>query len=412
MALPTIEVAAFGVQPRQPPSSDIVPAERPGTSITTRVFHHDTWESVLERLELEEIASLRLHALPGLLPAKFIRAQHLPGGQDTDIDYVISAQEAYAIHVQGREIQVRRGVPTEELLTSMRNDASKDSLFAATDAVGLPEAVTMQIASIFADEVDFLQELGQGYRCAVVFEMYYPEGNPTPGLVHAAEFVSPTRHLRAYFFDDGTDVAGYFDRRGVDINKTLRPAEGSRAVAPEASQIDPATTFRRLPLEFSRVTSLPSARRFHPLLKVWREHRGTDYAAPTGTRVMATADGQVSFVGKRGVLGNAVVLRHFDRYTTVYGHLSAFAKGLRAGQTVQKGEVIGRVGSTGLSTGPHLHYEFHVDPTPHVVSKVVPPVPMVVRRLSGPARDRFEDLRTRYDQQLDFARHHHLVLLE
>lgn len=122
------------------------------------------------------------------------------------------------------------------------------------------------------------------------------------------------------------------------------------------------SAFRRSPLEFSRITSRPAALRYHPILKEWRAHRGTDYGAPEGTRVRATADGVVTHAGPRGSYGNLIELRHFDRYTTRYGHLSAFAPGLAVGTSVTKGQVIGRVGQTGLATGPHLHYELHADP--------------------------------------------------
>jgi murein DD-endopeptidase MepM/ murein hydrolase activator NlpD len=119
--------------------------------------------------------------------------------------------------------------------------------------------------------------------------------------------------------------------------------------------------FLRSPLEFSRITSGFSVARFHPILQQWRAHKGIDYGAPIGTKVKSTADGIVEFAGRQGGYGNVVVLRHQSRYTTLYGHLSGFARGLRAGNHVSQGDVIGYVGATGLATGPHLHYEFRID---------------------------------------------------
>jgi murein DD-endopeptidase MepM/ murein hydrolase activator NlpD len=117
--------------------------------------------------------------------------------------------------------------------------------------------------------------------------------------------------------------------------------------------------FLRSPLEFSRVTSGFSMR-LHPILGTWRAHKGVDYGAPIGTKVRATADGEVEFVGQQNGYGNFIVLRHQDRYTTAYGHLNGFAAGLHKGMRVEQGQVIGYVGHTGWATGPHLHYEFRI----------------------------------------------------
>jgi murein DD-endopeptidase MepM/ murein hydrolase activator NlpD len=113
-------------------------------------------------------------------------------------------------------------------------------------------------------------------------------------------------------------------------------------------------------LEFSRITSGFTSARFHPVLQKWRAHRGVDYGAPVGTRVKATGNGVVEFAGVQGGYGKVVILRHQGRYTTLYGHLSGFASGLRKGNRVSQGDVIAFVGATGLASGPHLHYEFRV----------------------------------------------------
>jgi murein DD-endopeptidase MepM/ murein hydrolase activator NlpD len=128
---------------------------------------------------------------------------------------------------------------------------------------------------------------------------------------------------------------------------------------PEGKSVHKA--FLRSPIEFSRVSSRFTLSRFHPILNKWRSHKGTDFAAPMGSKVWVTADGVVSKVGNQGGYGNVIMVTHQGRYTTVYGHLSRFAKGLHKGQHVAQGEVIGYVGMTGLATGPHLHYEFRVN---------------------------------------------------
>ena len=119
--------------------------------------------------------------------------------------------------------------------------------------------------------------------------------------------------------------------------------------------------FLRSPVEFARVSSRFSNKRWHPVLSKWRSHKGVDYAAKRGTPVRASGDGKVKFVGNKGGFGRAIFIQHGGRYTTVYGHLNGFARGIRTGTKVRQGQTIGYVGSSGLATGPHLHYEFSVN---------------------------------------------------
>jgi murein DD-endopeptidase MepM/ murein hydrolase activator NlpD len=139
-------------------------------------------------------------------------------------------------------------------------------------------------------------------------------------------------------FQDAHGRAGYYTPQGNNVRKA----------------------FLRSPLEFSRITSGFTSARLHPVLKIWRAHKGVDYGAPVGTRVRVTADGSVEFVGTRGGYGRVIVVRHSNGYSTVYAHLSGFAGGLRPGQRVAQGELIGFVGMSGLASGPHLHYEFRL----------------------------------------------------
>lgn len=216
--------------------------------------------------------------------------------------------------------------------------AISSSLFGSTDAAGLPDAIATQIAEIFSGDVDFHRDLRRGDRFSVVYEMYYHGGQAVKtGRVLAAEFVNNGRSFRAAWYEDKDGRGSYYAPDG----KSLRKA------------------FLRSPLEFSRVTS-GFSRRFHPILKQWRQHKGVDYGAPSGTRIRATADGIVDFVGRKGGYGNTVVLRHHAGITTLYAHMKGFGQGIRRGARVEQGQVIGYVGATGWATGPHLHYEFHV----------------------------------------------------
>ncbi len=301
------------------------------------------------------------------------------------------------------------GVAPGAVLATGAGTPEVSPLFAATDAVGLPEALALQLAEIFAETVDFHRDLDQGYRCSLVFEMRYRDGLPSPGRILAAEFVSPTRHLEAFLFDDGGGPPAYFDADGVDVNRTLRLVDPvSEPWAVRLSTGDMAQAFRRFPLEFTRITSVPARLRYHPILKLWRAHRGTDYAAPAGTRVRATADGEAVFVGRNGGYGKLVVLRHFDRYTTRYGHLQRFAPGLVPGGAVRKGQVIGEVGTTGLATGPHLHYELHADPGAAPPSGLL----LAVRTVHPSQRAALQEKIADYRRKLGFARSEVLVRLD
>jgi murein DD-endopeptidase MepM/ murein hydrolase activator NlpD len=221
----------------------------------------------------------------------------------------------------------------------MKSGEIRSSLFAATDAVGMPDSVATQMADIFGGDIDFHRDLRRGDRFSVVYEMLYSQGQPArTGRILTAEFVNNGKMFSAIWFES-KEGQGYYTAAGKNIRKA----------------------FLRSPLEFSRVTSGFTSSRFHPILQTWRAHKGVDYGAPIGTRVKATGDGIVEFVGKQGGYGNLVVIRHQGRFTTHYGHLNGFASGLRKGTRVSQGDIIGYVGKSGWATGPHLHYEFRIN---------------------------------------------------
>jgi len=221
---------------------------------------------------------------------------------------------------------------------AMRSGEVSSSLFAATDAAGIPDSVAMQLADIFAGDIDFHRDLRRGDRFTVVFDTIHQSGGAIrPGRVLAAEFTSQKRTYRAVWFEGPWGKGGYYTPEGQNLRKA----------------------FLRSPLEFSRVTS-GFGMRHHPIFRQWRAHRGVDYGAPVGTRVRATGDGVVQFAGRRNGYGNLIVLRHHGGYSTYYAHLRDFARGLKGGTRVAQGEVIGHVGQSGWATGSHLHYEFRV----------------------------------------------------
>jgi len=213
----------------------------------------------------------------------------------------------------------------------MRASTIRSSLFAASDAAGIPDGIAMQLADVFAGDVDFYRDLRKGDRFSVVYEVHTLAGRPVrSGRLLAAEFVNQGRTLRAVHY--GTS---YYTPEGKNLRKA----------------------FLRAPLEFSRVSS-GFGMRNHPIHGGWRQHTGTDYAAPTGTRVRAAGDGVVEFAGQKGGYGNVVILRHGNQTTTLYGHLSRIA--VHRGARVAQNDTVGFVGQTGWATGPHLHYEFRI----------------------------------------------------
>jgi murein DD-endopeptidase MepM/ murein hydrolase activator NlpD len=223
--------------------------------------------------------------------------------------------------------------------TSIARGTISSSLFDAANAAGLSDPAVLRLAKIFGSQVDFVLGLRSGDRFAVVYERIQQDGRYLKdGEILAARFVNQGRSYVAVRYERPDGTAGYYSPDGRSTQQA----------------------FLRAPLEFARISSGFSAARLHPILNTIRAHQGTDYAAPAGTPVYAAGSGRIIFRGIRGGYGNLVEIDHGDGIQTVYGHLSRFAS-MSVGAHVQQGETIGFVGQTGLATGPHLHFEFHVN---------------------------------------------------
>lgn len=218
----------------------------------------------------------------------------------------------------------------------------KDNLIASIGEGGRGLMLALQLSDIFAWDIDFNTDLRKGDVFRIVVEGDYLGGELRKfGSVLSAEFVNAGETYRAYRYEhDG--VAGYYDEKGRSLRKT----------------------FLKAPLNFRRISSGFSNSRFHPILKTYRPHHGIDYAAPVWTPVSAVGDGTVVFAGYRRGYGKLVEIKHRNGYRTLYGHLSKFGDGTRNRAKVRQGEVIGYVGSSGLSTGPHLHFEMRINNRP------------------------------------------------
>jgi murein DD-endopeptidase MepM/ murein hydrolase activator NlpD len=214
--------------------------------------------------------------------------------------------------------------------------AINSSLFEAAADAGISDRTIMNLAGIFAWDVDFMLDIREGDQFTLIYEELWQDGKRlADGKILAAEFVNQGESFRAVRFEDSSGRIDYFSPDGRSVRKA----------------------FVRAPLSFSRVSSNFNPRRRHPKLNTIRAHRGVDYAAPSGTPIKAAGDGKIIHRGKKGGYGNVVILQHGGNITTLYAHLSRFSKA-RSGSRVRQGDIIGYVGSTGLATGPHLHYEY------------------------------------------------------
>lgn len=225
-------------------------------------------------------------------------------------------------------------VATSSHITSVHGTLYS-SLSAAGQKAGLSNELIFQLTNIFAWDIDFANDLHQGDQFTVAYETD-PEGNTS---IIAAEFVNQGRILTAMRYQDSEGQVNYYSPEGKPMRKA----------------------FLSSPVDYVRISSGFDTHRKHPILNRIRAHRGVDYAARTGTPVKSAGDGEVVFRGRRGGYGQVLIIKHGERYETLYAHLSDYKSGLNIGDQVKQGEVIGYVGQTGLATGPHLHYEFRVD---------------------------------------------------
>ena len=240
-------------------------------------------------------------------------------------------------------------VETAPLQTNTRlaSGSIKSSLFAATDEARIPDAVAVQLAEIFSGDIDFIRALRKGDRFSVVYETLEADGEPLrSGRVLSADFVNNGKAFSAVWFQEPS---------------AAQTAGGLNAVKGAYYTLDGSSlrkAFLASPLQFSRITS-GFGGRMHPIAKQFRMHTGVDYAAPTGTPIRTVGDGVVEFAGVQRGYGNVVEIKHRDGKNTLYAHMHTIA--VRKGQAVSQGDNIGTVGSTGWSTGPHLHFEFRVN---------------------------------------------------
>lgn len=376
-------VTAFGVAPLAPDAADLPVSQitEPVQALPTQgqreaLLEHsfnlfrteitrstDTAESLLRRLNISDAsAAAYLRNDPLARSLLLGRAGRTITAETTDDQRLLSLSMRWATddetHFQ-RMVIARNGgsfssrverVPFS-ISTRMASGNIKTSLFAATDDANIPDAVAIQIASIFSGDIDFHRSLRKGDRFSVFYETLEADGEPLKtGRVLSTEFVNNGKAFQAMWFSDPNQPTSTLAANG------MQAAPKGAYYSLDGQSLRKA--YLASPMEFSRVSS-GFKMRFHPILQTWRAHLGVDYAAPTGTPVRSVGDGVVDFAGVQGGFGNVVFINHRSGHTTVYAHLSRID--VKRGERVSQGQNIGAVGATGWATGPHLHFEFRVN---------------------------------------------------
>ncbi len=346
----------------------------------------DTISAILDRLGVNRqdaeafLRSARASkAMRKLNPGKTVYAHVTSGGELLTFRYFFGKEELFLMEKVGHSFKMTEQKVQLDMHVSMKSGVITSSLLAATNQAGIPDSIAIQLTDIFASDVDFHRGLRRGDQFKVIYESPFENGEPAKtGRILAAEFINKNKRYQAVFFESAYGDSGYYTPSGESLRKE----------------------FLRSPVAYSRVSSGFSSRRFHPVLKKWRAHKGVDYAAARGTPVFATANGTVTYASSQRGYGKLIVLKHRGQYGTAYGHLSRFAKGLRKGKRVQQGDVIGYVGSTGMATGPHLHYELRVNGVQIDPETVV---------FSGISRLELKELGAFYKKSVSMAARLHLM---
>jgi murein DD-endopeptidase MepM/ murein hydrolase activator NlpD len=377
LSLAGFAVTAFGIAPMAPDASDLpkrivtenVTPEDVQSQLDALADHElqlyrndltrssDTADSLLKRLNVSDAAAAQFlrtdptarRLLEGR-GGKMVRVRTDENGKLTELiaRYAASDPDQLATHFTRLAIRPIAGkllamIETVPLATQVRLGSGTivTSLFAATDEARIPDNVATQLADVFSTDVDFHHQLRKGDTFSVVYEALTADGEPitwgptSAGRVLAADFVNNGHTYSAVWFADAHGKGAYFDFSGQSKKRA----------------------FLASPMEFSRVTS-GFAMRMHPILNAWKQHKGVDYGAPTGTPIRAVGDGVVDFAGWQNGYGNVVEIRHSNLRSTLYAHMSRID--VSRGAHVEEGQRIGAVGATGWATGPHLHFEFKV----------------------------------------------------
>ncbi len=294
-----------------------------------------TEQQIAEINQDPQIASVFKAMKPGQLMHVMQDQQH----RFRKLVYPFNEQEILVVQLAQSHLHAYIKQRTLEQHLAYTEGSIDTSLYIDAARVGLPSKLIMQLATIFGWDVDFVHDLKVGDHFNVLYEVYY-DGNTIShyGNIVAAEFTNHDKTYYAVRYTDDKNTTSYYTPAGINMKGA----------------------FIRTPVDYTRISSRFTTKRWHPVLHQFRHHTGVDYAADYGTPIKATADGRVVFIGVKGGYGNTIIIKHGLKYSTLYAHMSRFNKKLRWGSYIKQNQVIGYVGQSGLATGPHLHYEFQV----------------------------------------------------
>ncbi len=329
------------------PNVDPAPVEGPAWK-NEKVLPGDSLTTIFKRLGLgpqavheASRAGEEAHRLRNLRPGEVLDVRLALGGDAIDeLIYRRNRLESLTLkredgvltsEYQQRQPEVKRSYATGKIRNSLFLDASE---------AGLSDRKIMEMAGIFGWDIDFALDLREGDDFGVLYEERFLDGERIgEGNILAAYFTNQGQKFTAVRYEVADGEADYFAPDGESMRKA----------------------FLRTPVAFARISSHFNLRRKHPILHTIRAHKGVDYAAPRGTPIRAAGDGRVTFAGRKGGYGKTLVIQHGESYSTLYAHVQSFKRGIRSGSRVRQGQIVAYVGSSGLATGPHLHYEFRVN---------------------------------------------------
>jgi len=343
-AQPPFEAAENSPQPQAPEPE---PEPQTLTYTTFTVKSGDSLSVLFKRAGLSDRDLYELidqapeaRALRRIMPGNEITFGLTPEGDLEELVYQRDQLRSLRFARQDDTFASEELERTPDVQIAYRRATIDSSLFLAGQRAGMTDNLTMELAGIFGWDIDFILDIRRGDTFSVLFEEHFLDGEKIGnGPILAAEFTNRGKTFRAVRYVSAEGDANYFTPEG----RSMRRA------------------FLRTPVEFTRISSPFNPNRRHPVLNTIRAHKGTDYAAPRGTPVKASGDGRIKLAGRKGGYGNTVIIQHGQTYETLYAHLNAFHRNIRSGVRVKQGQIIGYVGSTGLATGPHLHYEFYVN---------------------------------------------------
>jgi murein DD-endopeptidase MepM/ murein hydrolase activator NlpD len=334
-------------EPNSQSTIEIVPTSERRWSFTIQIQPGENLESIfvrnnIPRKELQNIIDsgplgTRLNKVFPGHELTFLKNEE---GELLKLIYSPGPLETLEFEREGNGYISQSFIDEPEEVLAYKYGAIEHSLFLASQGLGLDDEITMRLAQIFQWDIDFVLDIRSGDEFYILYkELYLGDEMIGFGDIMAAEFINRGEHYRAVRYEDPSGIVGFYTPEGQSMKKA----------------------FLRAPVDFSRISSNFNLKRLHPIHRKNMPHRGIDYAAPRGTKVVASGDGRVTTRGRTKANGNYLIIKHGETIETKYLHLNGFAKGIRRGTKVLQGQTIGYVGSTGWATGPHLHYEFLVN---------------------------------------------------